>query len=128
MKTTSNYPEWVDATERQIIDCLIDTILGAGYLIQVYDYEADDPAPRLSDKAAIRADVGQMDETVLRVWEKDGFYKGRILLIHGNGTDVISDHTDTPFMESMVRPAMDLADGLPPDAYQDYLSRPEVDL
>ena len=112
MTTTSNYPEWVDETERHIIDKLIDTILGAGHMIMVYDPE-EGPSNRLDDKAAIQAEVGATDETTFKVYrETDGVYKGRIILIHGNGTDVISDHTDSPFMYAMVQPAQDLADKL----------------
>ena len=90
----------LDHTERQIITALIDATLAQDLRVSVYDGE-EWTLSRSTDRAAIRAAIGTTDETTIAIWTKhpeDGetlARLGNILLIHGNGEDVISDCTDS---------------------------------
>lgn len=78
-----------DPVERLIVECLIDSALGADCSVSVFDGEAF-PLRRSRDPAAILAALGSTDEDRL-VLHREGKRLGSILLIYGNGPDLISD-------------------------------------
>ena len=102
-----SYPEWINPTEAKIIDCLIDTILAAGHKIDVRDAygDSDEPVEPMTDKALIQAEVAATGETLFEI---DSI--GWVMLVHGNGVDVISDYTTN--VEGLMAPAEKLAEGL----------------
>lgn len=90
---TASYTTHLDQTERRIIDAIIKEALAEGMTISVYD--GDEWAVRKStDYKQITAEIAATDETTLRIRSSDGKKIGDILLIHGNGEEVISDHSD----------------------------------
>ena len=79
-----------DATERRIASDLIERILARGYVVSVFDGEAW--CLTCSDDAAhIFAALASTGSDHLRVRTKDGAPIGTIVLIWGNGEDLISD-------------------------------------
>lgn len=105
------YPDhFLNSTERKIVDKIITDALAAGYLISVFDGEAWALKPS-SDYVVITADIAATDMTQLR-FRKDGKVIGSVLLIHGNGADVIADHHDNDEMNALLAPAFALAETL----------------
>lgn len=104
--------------ERQIIDAILDAALSRGLLVSVYDGE--DWALNASDsRPAIAANVGATDATSLRFRDPARFDQhgkpasvGSVFLVHGNGSDVISDYSDNAEMAGLLAPALALADRL----------------
>lgn len=92
------YPEHMQLDEIKIIDGLLDRALNTGRRVTVY-YETDTEAAAgpTMDRELITAEIGACWSTTLRI---TGL--GWIWLVHGNGEDVVADHTDTPAMHSFV--------------------------
>lgn len=93
------------ADERAIVDRLIRGGLERGYQVSVSDGE--EWAIKLStDYAAITAKVAATDTTILHFTnpaQADRIIgRGSVLLIHGNGSDVVSDHTDNDMTADLV--------------------------
>lgn len=85
----------IGTVETRIVRRLVTAILKAGEAIDARDEEAD-AAVILTDRAAILEKIGHTEQTILDVYRRptDRNPYGWICLIHGNGTDVISDFTD----------------------------------
>lgn len=92
------------ADERAIVDRLIRGGLERGYLVSVNDGE--EWVLKLSpDYATITAEVAATDMTILRFDDpaREGAGgRGRVILIHGNGSDVVHDHTDNDMIADLV--------------------------
>jgi hypothetical protein len=86
--------------EAEIINRLITAILNHGYCISVYDGE-EYALERSYNQAAIQEETSATDETTYRMYSREGDYKGFFWLIHGNGEDVISDHSDNFICEEI---------------------------
>lgn len=99
-----HWPKHMDETEARIINRLISSILEAGYLIRVREGEEGEVLlqPSLT-RTAIQRETAATGVTVYDVMGDTRFQEGMplslqkwerigsIVLIHGNGEDVISD-------------------------------------
>lgn len=85
--------------ERQIIVCLVEDCLAAGCSIRVFDGEEFNGG-WTTDEARVFNRMASTDEDKLYFRFPDGKV-GWVLLIYGNGADVISDNTapDDPHPE-----------------------------
>lgn len=95
--------------ECAICECLVDDILSRGYLISVYDGE-EVCLERSLLAPSILAAMFSTDSDNLLVYSRDGSCLGEIVLIYGNGRDVISDHSDTPEIAALLAGAYALAE------------------
>lgn len=76
--------------EQKILSKLVDDILAAGHRITVFDGE-EDALKRSDDKAAILEACGSTCWDWLKVFDKQR-YVGAVMLVWGNGADLISDY------------------------------------
>lgn len=104
--------------ERLIIQQIIRSALDRGLLVSVYDGE-EWPLILSSNEAAIAGEIGATDETALRFRDPKRLNEngkpdtvGTVYLVHGNGCDVISDHTDNPETVALLSVASALAERL----------------
>lgn len=116
MKTTSSQlPHWVTYPERQIIDMILTEALARNLLVSVYDGE-DWAVMPTDDRAHIEREIAATDTTTLKFRRSqrgaDGKYEvlGSVFLVHGNGSDVIADYTDTERMRAILDRALKLAE------------------
>lgn len=108
------YPEWIDTTEAKIIDRIIASALAAGAEIDVRDAygDSDEPIDPMTDPDLIRAEVGATGETLFDFHEPGAPRSfGWVLLIHGNGWDVMSDYTDNDRTKAILAPVEKFCDG-----------------
>lgn len=96
------FPSYMWKSEATIINRLISEILQRGLLISVYDGE-EWAVKKSSDRAEIQRNTAATDETYFRVCKADDTTVGTITLIHGNWSEVISDHTDNETMGSIMK-------------------------
>lgn len=99
--------------ERRIAERLVDDILKAGHTISVYDGE-ETTLSKSSDRAAILGAMGTTCFDWLNVFDGDRRVGG-IMLVWGNGADVISDYSwpsagDETEIEALQKGASDLAE------------------
>lgn len=107
----SAYPAHLDTEEREIIDTVIRDALAAGYSIEVCgDGQRDLEAS--TDYRAITENVAASSETmfVLRNAEVRG--NQFVYFVHGNGTHVLSDYTDSEACWALVARANSLAEAM----------------
>lgn len=97
----SCYPKGIDPTELNIIDAMIRAALTEGISIGVFDGE-EWAVRNSTNYQKITSNVAATDVTSIVLWSSDGAKVGRIILIHGNGEDVIHDHTDNPITARIV--------------------------
>lgn len=119
IKLKGSWPTWMDQTEARICNKLITAILRDGYSIRVRYWEDDGDILQdtTQDRAAIQRETAATGATIYEVMQDTRFREGqplqesnwvpvaRILLIHGNGEDVISDaswHHQAPEVEALV--------------------------
>lgn len=102
----------LDRDERRVISALLDAASAAGYFVSVFDGEGWAAKPAL-DQTAARLVIGRTEASLLRFRQSAACGKpvfgpvvGDVSLIHGNGVDVIHDHTDNPEIQAMVREAV----------------------
>lgn len=95
------FPSYMWKSEVIIIDALISEILQRGLLISVYDGE-EWVVKRSSDRAEIQRNIATTDETLLKACKPCGTIVGTITLIHGNWSEVISDHSNNRTMDSII--------------------------
>lgn len=89
----------MDKIETTICNRLVTRAIEAGYAVTVYDGE--EFALRNSrDRAAIKAAMFSTDSDRLYFWNGRDML-GSILLIYGNGEDVISDYSDNEAMNAL---------------------------
>lgn len=97
--------------ERRIAEKLVGDILAAGMAVSVDD-GGGFPVKRSTDGAAILGALATSGEDTLIIRGADGERVGFVSLIWGNECDLISDHTASPALDSLVKGASDLADKL----------------
>ena len=115
------FPDHANKTEAKIINKIITSALKNGYSISVFDGE-DYSLLRSTTRKEIKAECFATDETTLifhkgeypdnKGWVVVSDYKGWVWLIHGNSYDVISDYSDNPEIEEILKPAMQYAEEL----------------
>jgi len=106
---THNYPDHLRADEAKIITEIISRAIEKDYLIRV-QYDGDEWATDWTqDVPKIEAEVAATAYTVLHFATKPvgpiatiGKRVGIVLLVHGNGVEVVSDYTDKPEVEALV--------------------------
>lgn len=99
--------------ERKIIESVVKSLLYAGYQISVNNGIEDVVTNSRYQKGIMEA-IGttDMDFIIARSMNfisarSEGFFVGAVHLIHGNGSDVISDYTIS--LEHIVKRALDLS-------------------
>ncbi len=95
------FPSHMDPIEQEIVGALIRKALGLDYLVSIHDGE-EWALVRSNDYAEIAAEIAATDETQLTFRLPDGKKVGWVYLVHGNGEDVISDHTDNVLINALV--------------------------
>lgn len=101
--------------EREIIEAVLDAVVARGLIVSIHDGE--EWALKASDDLpAIKAAIGATDETTLRFRDPSRFADGgrvrtvgSVLLIHGNGCDVLSGWSDNEAMTALLAPALAVA-------------------
>ena len=92
-----------DNIEKQICERLVDRALAAGYTISVYDGGAW-PLKRSSNRVDILAAMYSTDSDTLRFrLPESGNIVGSIMLVYGNGAEVVCDYTDNEAMAALVK-------------------------
>lgn len=98
----------LDKTERDIASALIDSALARQYYISVYDGE-EYALKRSMDKQEILNALASTESDVLHFRTENGARIGWAWLIYGNGEDIISDWSDNPETDALVKPLIGLA-------------------
>jgi hypothetical protein len=98
------FPDYVSDTEARIAHKLISAALKAGFKVSVHDGE-EWPVKGSTSQNEIEAECFATDETTLRfrLTGEPATKVGDVLLILGNGEDVISDHTDNETIGQLVK-------------------------
>ncbi len=86
--------------ENEIATALVDAALAAGYTLSVHD-GVEVALAKSSDRPAILGAMASTDEDTLILWRNNQRIGG-IWLIYGNGSELISDHTDNADVEALV--------------------------
>ena len=99
-----------------IIECtiarhLVRLLLGAGYLVSVYD-GGETTVRNSRDYETILAALASTSEDSIRFRNEDGSEKGVFLLIWGNGKDLISDSSDNAATERIQSEMDDIIDAI----------------
>lgn len=92
---TTSFQAYASSQERMIAKRLVDDILAAGHVISVNDGEAF-PVKRSADRTTILDALASTGSDTLVIRDTSGERVGFVLLIWGNGTDLISDCSDNP--------------------------------
>lgn len=92
-KVPGSFPAHMDPAEARIVNNLITKMLGRGGEIRVRDYEEPDDVfvDWTRDRVAIQKETNATCGTVYDFRFEGDNRLGSVLLIHGNGEDVISD-------------------------------------
>ena len=98
-----SYPKYIKGDERKIIDAILnEAVVKRGLAISVFDGE-ETVLVASSDLEAITSEIGATEETTLRLRNplENNKLVGNIWLVHGNGYDVVCDHSESlcEFME-----------------------------
>lgn len=106
-------PNEIDATEYKIARRLVEKATDEGYTVTVDDGGAI-ALERSSDVNAIMAALGTSGIDHVTFYTPMGRRTGTVMLIWGNGTDLISDYAapDLDAMEAWLKPVSDYADAL----------------
>lgn len=96
------FPAHMRLDEQKIVRRLILRALDKGWVVSVFDGE-EWPVKKSNDFEKITAEIAATDETQLRFRNADGETRGWMLLVHGNGDEVIADYTDNNFMEELTK-------------------------
>lgn len=99
------------STEGRIAHKLVTLALAAGYAVSVHDGE-DWPVKRSTNADEIIAGMFSTDEDSLRLVDQNGAWVGTIMLIYGNGCDLISDYSapDLDAFSAWIKPVEDFAE------------------
>jgi hypothetical protein len=116
------YPEWLRAVEAQIIDAILDGIEGAGFAARVVDEE--EGVMTAESRFDIEKDVAATDATTVMFWRPDApgaFHEdhreGWVLLVHGNGCDVIADYSGNAATRAVLAKAEAVAEAFSADSH-----------
>lgn len=102
------FPAHLDPIEARIITKIIDSALAQGYLLCIYDGEERSDFIT-SDRGMIESEIAATDQTTLCFYRAPEDFIGAVLLIHGNGADVISDYHDIEELWAILADAEALA-------------------
>lgn len=91
----------INSIEARIVRNIVRRALAKGYLVSVSDGESVSVL-RTNSLDLVMSEVGATDETTLIFCDSDHRRLGGIHLVHGNGEDVVSDHTDNDEMCELV--------------------------
>lgn len=91
----------VTAVEEAIVDDLLVKAINKGYTVSVNDGE-EWVLARSSAIPHIKAAMASTDHDILGLRTLDGDRVGNIVLIWGNGCDLISEHTDNAAINALV--------------------------
>jgi hypothetical protein len=92
--------------EVTICNRLVTKALQAGYMISVHDGE-EYALKRSTSKRAVIEAMRSTDADTIVFRNADGSKAGAMLLIYGNGEDVISDYSDNAAMNALAAAAID---------------------
>jgi hypothetical protein len=95
--------------ELKIAKQVVTDALAAGYTVSVYD-GGEWTVKRSTNKATIVAALASTDSDNLRFRDAAGNIVGTVVLIWGNGQDLISDYSDNAATSAILRRAMATAD------------------
>ncbi|MEV4610648.1 hypothetical protein MRBLMR1_005785 [Neorhizobium sp. LMR1-1-1.1] len=98
---------YVHLIERQIVTLLADTILQAGYLIEIDNGGGEDEialAPTAERSAVMEALFASGYDT-LNIYDNEGNYQGFFYLVYNLGAYVISNYTGNELFDRLARPA-----------------------
>lgn len=101
------------AVEAEIVEKTVDALLAAGYMLQTDIMEDARPHAPAADRAAILAEMMDVDDEYLGAFQADDLGKplAWVRFVYGNdGYDVISDYTTN--LESILAPINEFADSL----------------
>jgi hypothetical protein len=90
-----------DPIEAKIAALLVDAILAAGHSVTIWE-GGGYAIKRATDRAAILDALASTDSDCVNVFDASGKRLGEVLLIYGNGEDLISDHTDNDAIQALV--------------------------
>ena len=88
-------------TERRIVRKLVRKALGLGYVISVFDGEEWCLRSSTSE-ADIMSSIQSTESEELVFRTRDGYIVGAIVLVYGNGEDVITDYSDNMEMQQLI--------------------------
>jgi hypothetical protein len=88
----------------------IHNALAQGYELALHDGE-EIAVPRTANFDALNEGLASTDMDTLIVYLGDKRV-GSVLFIWGNGTDVLSDHSDNAVINALVEPTSEYSDGL----------------
>lgn len=103
--------------ERKIISAITGEAERLGYSMSVWDGEEWACGPT-RNRLSVHREIGATDQTQIRfrlsVPDDAGKFPvvGSVLLVHGNGCDVIADHTDNDAIAALLAPAFRVADDM----------------
>jgi hypothetical protein len=100
-----------ETIELPIARKLVDTILARGFSISVNDGE-ETVLIRSKNKAEILEAMASTDHDWLYVFDGNDHRLGAIMIVWGNGTDIITDWVGTDLMDQLCKPATELAEKL----------------
>lgn len=89
----NEFTRYASAEERRIVRRLVAAMLRAGYSVSVCDGEAW-PLKRSRDESAILDALASTESDTLRMRDAAGAAVGSVVLIWGNGCDILSDWSD----------------------------------
>jgi hypothetical protein len=98
------FSEYASASERKIVNRILDTALAEGYMVSVYDGEVW-TLHDSTDGDAIREALASTDMDVIRFRDSLRDYIGDVHLVWGNDEDVISDTTCDLRLDELLRKA-----------------------
>lgn len=102
METTTIHPD-MDSVEKEIVLTILDDALKCGYTLSVYDGE-ETVVRKSSDKNAIFSAMYSTGNDILVIYQ-DNKRIGWIFLVYGNREYVISDYSDYPVIEDLLKNA-----------------------
>jgi len=102
--------KYASTVEQTLANKIISDALAAGYAISVIDGE-EVTVKQSSDADTIRNAMATTEFDTL-LFYRDGKSVGLVILIWGNGRDLISDYSDNAEVEVILSGAMDLSDTL----------------
>ena len=96
--------------ERRIVRAVAEDAIAYGYDVSVHD-EEEVAVPYTTSMFDIMAEVGATDMTYLHFRDRrSGNYTGWVMFVHGNGHEVLTDHTANPDVDDIVSRAMGISD------------------
>lgn len=101
------HPE-MNAIEKEIVLIIIDDALKFGYSITVYD-GGETVVEKCRSKEDIFSAMFSTDEDTLFFY-RDGRKVGWIFFVYGNRESVVSDYSDNPAMEALLKNADAIAE------------------